>query len=344
MDYICLDRSFQNPIWLKPINVQWNARFYECGEFCIQIPTAAYESGFAYVYCSNRRQTGIVQKVYQEETLEGKFTQISGYFLEKKLHNYVIHNTFVASNKNICEACAEIVTTYCTRDAIVIDDWGSLGGTIDTQVTGGYVDEVLYELLRTQHLAYQLTYDFEKDEMHLSFVKGLDRTQSQEENATITFSEDFKNIGNVIYTGDSSNYKNFAYVTTGEGDARIVVEVDRVQEGEERRELWVDARDLQTSDTVTQEALLLQMQQRGVEKLADYVSITNISFDVDTTIVVYTEDFDLGDKVDCILVDMGLSYEAEVIEANEVWKDNQHTVEIVLGDKIPTKYDKLMKG
>ena len=344
MDYICLDRSFQNPIWLKPINVQWNARFYECGDFCIQIPTSAYESCFSYVYCNERRQTGIVQKVYQEETLEGKFTQISGYFLERKLHNYVIHNTYTATGKNICEACEEIVTTYCTRDNIVIKDWGNLGEKIDKQVTGGYVDEVLYELLKTQKLSFQLTYDFEDDQIYLSFVKGTDRTQSQEENATITFSEAFKNISNVVYTGDSSNYKNFAYVTTGEGDARIVVEVDMTNEGEERQELWVDARDLQTSDTVTLEDLKLQMRQRGVEKLADYVNITNISFDIDTTMVVYTEDFDLGDRADCILVDMGLSYETDIIEANEVWKDNHHTVELVVGDKIPTKYDKLMKG
>lgn len=344
MDYICLDRSFQNPIWLKPINVQWNARFYECGDFCIQIPTSAYESCFSYVYCNERRQTGIVQKVYQEETLEGKFTQISGYFLERKLHNYVIHNTYTATGKNICEACAEIVTTYCARENIIIKDWGNLGEKIDKQVTGGHVDEVLYELLKTQKLSFQLTYDFEDDQMYLSFVKGTDRTQSQEENATITFSEAFKNISNVVYTGDSSNYKNFAYVTTGEGDARIVVEVDMVKEGEERQELWVDARDLQMSDTVTLEDLKLQMRQRGVEKLADYANITNISFDIDTMMVVYTEDFDLGDRADCILVDMGLSYETDIIEANEVWKDNHHTVELVVGDKIPTKYDKLMKG
>ena len=100
MEFITLDNDYQNPIWLRPLNVQWNAKHYECGTFSIQIPTEEYETGFAYVYCNNREQMGIIQKVNQTQNVKGKFTQLSGFFLERLLHDYVIRDIETASNEN----------------------------------------------------------------------------------------------------------------------------------------------------------------------------------------------------------------------------------------------------
>ena len=80
MDFITLDKNYQSPIWLRPINVQWNAKHYECGDFSIQISTDDYETDFAYVYCNDREQMGIIQKVSQTQNVKGKFTQLSGFF------------------------------------------------------------------------------------------------------------------------------------------------------------------------------------------------------------------------------------------------------------------------
>lgn len=345
MDFICLDKEYQNPIWLRPINVQWNACHYECGQFTIQIPTHTYEKSFAYVYCSEREQMGIIQKIFQEDTLEGKFTQISGFFMERMLHDYTIYDTENVVNKNVCQFAAELIRKYCNQDSIIIDDWGSLGENITLQITGGFLDETLFELLKTQKLTFRIFYDFVKDEIHIRFLHGVDRTQSQDVNNTITFSEDFKNLTNIRYNGDSSNYRNYARVMGEKGEGIRVMEiVDQRMDGERRLELYVDARDIQLTEEVTEEEYLEQLRARGVEKLMDFSDIRNISFDTENDMVKYREDYDLGDKVDVIVTDLQSSFEAEIIEVNEVLKKNQHTIELVLGDKIPTKYEKLMKG
>lgn len=344
MDYVALNENFNEPVWLKPLNVQWNAKFYECGDFSIQIPTSSYEKSFAYLYCSERKQTGILQKVHHESTIAGKITQISGFFLERIFYNYVIHPTYKASNKNICIVAKELIQTYCTEYNIVFGDFTGIGSNVDYQETGKMLGEALYTLLATQNLSYQLIYNFEENTITCNFVKGVDRTQSQTVNNTVTFSETLKNLTDPEYTTDSSNYKNYAIVGgEGESDARIYVIVDIRKPGEKMRQLFVDAKDLRQGD-LTLTGYEAQLAQRGVEKLFNYLNIENVSFDLDTYKIIYLEDFDVGDKVDIVIEDYGLSYEANIIEVREVLKDNQNSVEVVVGDKIPTKFDKIMKG
>ena len=55
---------------------------------------------------------------------------------------------------------------------------------------------------------------------------------------------------------------------------------------------------------------------------------------------VYLEDWDLGDQVDAIVEDIGLAVQARIVTVREVFKQNNHTVEIELGDKKLTQLQK----
>lgn len=71
---------------------------------------------------------------------------------------------------------------------------------------------------------------------------------------------------------DKRAWRNYAYVLgEGEGSARVQVEVD-LTDGEERRELYVDARDLQKEvdgETLSDADYEAVLTQRGTEKLAE---------------------------------------------------------------------------
>ena len=54
----------------------------------------------------------------------------------------------------------------------------------------------------------------------------------------------------------------------------------------------------------------------------------------------YLQDWDLGDKVDVIVEDIGLAMQARIVTVREVVKQNNHTVEIELGDKKLTDIQK----
>ena len=54
----------------------------------------------------------------------------------------------------------------------------------------------------------------------------------------------------------------------------------------------------------------------------------------------YLQDWDLGDLVDVIVDEIGLAMQARIITVREVFKQNNHTVEIELGDKKLTQLKK----
>lgn len=71
----------------------WTRRYYEPGEFSMQVPADIYSADWAYIYCEHRPETGIVQKVaVTDDALMpgGRDTvTVSGFFTESWLNRYV---------------------------------------------------------------------------------------------------------------------------------------------------------------------------------------------------------------------------------------------------------------
>lgn len=62
MQLLALDKEF-NPIgYFGYINLQWIRRYYEPGEFSVQIPIEMYMSDMKYIYTNERPEVGMVQK------------------------------------------------------------------------------------------------------------------------------------------------------------------------------------------------------------------------------------------------------------------------------------------
>lgn len=101
MQLIALKNDYTICAILNPINVQWNRKYYECGDFSIQISSRDYLNDMTYIYFDDRPETGIIQKVEYSETVNGRFIQLSGFFLEKELDDKIINPTFYANGN--CE-------------------------------------------------------------------------------------------------------------------------------------------------------------------------------------------------------------------------------------------------
>lgn len=71
----------------------WTRRYNEPGEFSMVVLADVYSTDWAYIYCADRPETGIVQKVEYddtEHTPNGRDNVVvSGFFLERVLHDYV---------------------------------------------------------------------------------------------------------------------------------------------------------------------------------------------------------------------------------------------------------------
>lgn len=130
----------------------------------------------------------------------------------------------------------------------------------------------------------------------------------------LKYSEAFGNLLEAVYQFADGDYANVAIVQgAGEGDARVTVTVGETDlTGAERRELYVDARDVQpdedAGETTASAGYLARLMSRGANKLLEQIPIGAIEFAVDD------EGLQLGDVVTAILPKLGYTAMARVVE------------------------------
>ncbi len=352
MNIIGLNSNFQIVKYLKVISLQWNRKYYQCGDFTLYMSPEEWSDEIKYISRNNREEIGIVQKVLYQKKTDGDFLTIYGFFLEHLLEQKVVYPDYFSFwAKNIVTICQELVTTYKDNDLIILDSsQSSMGENISKQETdGGMLGTTLYNTLKPQELSNKLRWN--GTNYIYTIWQGLDRTQSQSVNNPVILSTGFKNIKNINHSTDESNYRNYAYVEGmyrlfGEGydytqEYTELREIDQREPGEEKRSIYVNSGIVLDNPAMGGIIFLREsLDQVGKETLSKYPKITNLEFDIDTTRLKYLTDFDLGDKCDIILEEKGLSYESRIIEIYEVYQNNTEEISLVMGDKIPTQYEK----
>ena len=209
------------------------------------------------------------------------------------------------------------------------------------QETGGQLADVAYTKLQTVQHSLRCRYDYAANTITAEVWQGLDRTQEQTENPFVTFSDGFGNLTEVDASSDRSNYKNYAVVAGQDQEENRKVAYADLSGGGYKRILYVDARSERWyPDEQTEAEYLAGLQQKGLDELLNYQIIQNVDIQAAASGFAYLQDWDLGDKVDVIVEDIGLAMQARIVTVREVFKQNNHTVEIELGDKKLTDIQK----
>lgn len=360
MRIIILDKNFQDLGSIRVFNtLMWYRRYYSPGIFELHIPAAYFDliNSGRYLYRNDRTELGVIREVnFMRGEKSEKTAYCKGYFAEHLLNNNVIHPAFnrTGTLETLARAVVDqyVINPADTSRKISHIQLGTAqgGGTsITLQNTGDNVGDRLYDTLKTQEMSQRLVFDYLENTLTYEVWKGLDRRDTQEENSWAIFSDNFRNIKNAQYDKDESDCKNVAYVAgEGEGAARKVVTVDiRQSPDEERRELWVDARDLQqTSDTVTYTDAQYRdlLFQRGLEKLADYAAIEKVDSDVDPAAnLVYGTDFDLGDLCTYRYSDVNIECSKRITEIQETLEGSKRTLSVIFGQDSATDFKKIIR-
>lgn len=141
-------------------------------------------------------------------------------------------------------------------------------------------------------------------------LKPIDRTIGNIENNTpVVFAFQLSNLSRLEYEEDGSLYRSIAIVASeGVGKERTILEVgDNNLTGLDRIELYVDARDISSTDEngdeITEEEFLSLMEQRGLEKLQGHKVFVSFEGNVITSgdnRYTYGVDFYKGDYVSII--------------------------------------------
>ena len=132
-----------------------------------------------------------------------------------------------------------------------------------------------------------------------------------EQKPNLLFSQKFSNLSIDSIKLSTSVFKNYAIVLgEGEGENRIRVDVDQTN-GNERRELIVDAKDIQKEENETVESYNQRLMARGAEKLLECQKV------IDFVFKPFSKDFgikyDLGDILTVLLPEYGMKLQSRVV-------------------------------
>lgn len=148
-------------------------------------------------------------------------------------------------------------------------------------------------------------------------------------NENLIFAEKFGNLSDPSVTLSSENYKNYVVVFgQGSGDKRISVVVDATN-GSDRRELVVDARDVQMEENESEEHYRNRLTERAVEKLLEHQEVFSCLFTPKTS--DFGKRYDLGDVMMVHLDGYGLKLQARVSQFTQKSQNNKTETNIEVG-------------
>lgn len=350
MDLIVLDENFDTlgsvPLFQTLI---WARRYERPGCFELYVSKDYFEllDHGRYLYRKDAIELGVIDEInYTQDDNGTRSAYARGNFAEILLANRVVES-MVTLGGTVETAMRDLVTrtAISPTDAdrkikhLRLGDVSGIPGNLNMQTTGDNLSDKLYEIGNTRGISHRIRYDYLTNDLAFEVWQGKDRRDSQEENSWAIFSNSFYNVRNVVYGRNDSAYKNFAYVAgAGEGAERVIVNVDLREPGEERRELWVDARDLQRGDGITLSDYKGQLAQRGREKLAEYRKVEIVSGDVDPHAnLVYRKDFDLGDYCNYVNTEIGISTDKRITEIMETYEGGAVGLSVTFGtDEVST--------
>ncbi|GAA0774618.1 siphovirus ReqiPepy6 Gp37-like family protein [Clostridium subterminale] len=338
----------------------WTRKYHKPGEFELHVPLTTdninyltrgniiYKKGDNEAGYIETRQIALDEKGNETLLVKGKF--ITNYLNIRINWSRVafIGLTEVLMRKLVND---NAVNPTDIKRKIPLLSLGTLKNyteSINYQNSYGNLITELENLSNTSELGYRVNFDQANKNLKFEVYKGVNRSVNQSLIAPCVFSREFENILSQTYFESDNGYKNTALVAgEGEGDLRVLCPVNNTNEGLNRKELFVDARDLQkTVDgvTYTEQQYNTMLLQRGLEKLAEYSETKTFDSVINTKgNNVYKKDYDLGDIVTIQDKKWGLRVDTRITEIQEVYEGGKVEINPTFGTNIPTITDKIKR-
>ena len=288
--------------------IEWTRRWRAPGSW--QAVISRYATGAEelregrYISLPRRGQhlVGIIESIEGQMTDEGEISEswtVAGRDLGAILHGRVcLHgtNTGTGYDEQIGVVGETAMRHYVDVNAISPTDPGRAipgldlmlvdqgrGAEVTVRARFQGLPEILESIALQTGLGWDVIYSFDTDEFLFDVLEGADRS------AEILLSP---RLGNCLVSGYRASLPDSPTlaIVAGQGEAELreIVEVGTAT-GWDRREVFIDARDLDDPDALT---------ARGEEKLAEVGETTTLEIEyIPTPTYRYRTDFDLGDIV-----------------------------------------------
>jgi hypothetical protein len=283
------------------ISAIWTKKFYDVGNFemhlAVNNPHLSYLVEDSIIY--NNGKYGVIlykQQTYNDVKILG--CDLKGLMALRK----------VAGNKNgnvetvIKNYVADSTSGSRAFDLFSLKTNQNRGATINWAIDGlSMLDIELKKICEANNIGYDVT--VESNLLKFDILQGTDRTNE------VTFSVDFKNIGDFDYSKDLLNSVNTVY---NDNNATITEHYISVFSGLNRKEGI--AKETGTSDEINTKTNAYLVEKSAKE---------NLSCEANNKLV-YGVDYFLGDTVTLVVNVFGeiLTTEKQITEVQEVYEKN----------------------
>ena len=226
----------------------------------------------------------------------------------------------------------------------------------DSQTSWGSVLESLEELAEAHGLGFRETFDPATGVEMFCVYQGTDRSSEGSDAFVGYLGDDIGNLADIRIVDSDVNWKNVAVVGGQDqgADRKVVTVALGSWAGDERRELWVDAKDISTSyqvatptgevdedgnpeysytkHTYTDAEYEALLRVRGLEKLAEKIKKLEVTADAGQDLMYYGEDYFLGDVLPLKLTRYGLRLAARLTGVRTIYEASGRNVVLQLGD------------
>lgn len=312
----------------------WTTRYYTCGDFELYIPAdndlLEYIKQDYLIIREDDDTVMIIEKIdITTDVEDGDFFIITGNSLESILSRRIIWSQTNISTSNPVVGINQLITQNAINPSnsareisnLSVSSPISISGTLNAQFTGDNLMDAITAICTEFGIGFRMI--LENGEFIFSCYQG--------QTVDVIFSPEFDNLINSDYVYDLTKYRNVGLVAgEGEGTARKTVAVwstSAEPTGIERREVYIDARDMSTNDgEISESEYTAKLSQRGNEKLHEFDVGKSFESEIEPTMTYqYKVDYNLGDIV-TLTNEYGVTANPRIIEIIESWNDEGYKV------------------
>ena len=301
-----------------------------------------------------------------KSTIDDKGTKkfnVKGRTLEMFFTTRIIWGTYNASNKYASTVMYEVVNQNCVNPTntnrkipyLECAEDKHIGDKISIQKTGDEVYTTLNTIAASSDIGFNVLFRPKEKKLIFEVVAGVDRTIEQSKVDPVEFSTDLEDILSSSYYTNNQDEKSVALVMgEGEGASRkSKISGDNTTKGFGRRELYVDARDIQpesvneggTTTTLTPTEYDAALVNRGDDKLAECK--TTETFEAQIRVFgdiqyEFGKDYRKGDKVTIRDRQLNVVVSARITEVEEDF-DDEYALVLTFGYSYPTIMQKVKR-
>lgn len=342
-------------------SLQWLSEYQDAGE--IKLVCSATEKNRALLvdgnrlYCTEQPESAIIRQTQIDDDGKDAKLTVRAMLSAARWADRVVMATEQVHN---AEAGMLSLTTKHRRGLPGIT--GAAKGisvSLDTQITWGSVLDAEITLATASGLGFREVFAPDTGTETFEVYEGVDRTQGAGYNGY--FGDDIGNLADIRIVDSDADWKNVAVVGgQDQGADRKVVTVSLGSwAGDDRRELWVDAKDISTSyqvatptgevdedgnpeysytkHTYTDAEYEALLRVRGLEKLAEKIKKLEVDASIGQGLMEYGRDYALGDIVPLKLTRYGLRLSARISAVRTIYESTGKKVTAVLSDFNLTK-------